>query len=243
MDLQAAAQLIQSAQSLVVLTGAGCSVDSGVPDFRSPSGWWRQIDPRTLATVEALETDYDNFHSFYAARTEHLAEIQPHAGHHVLARWEQEGRLQLIATQNVDGLHQSAGNRQVEELHGSIRNFRCQRCGQKSNQEDFLQKKPCACGGKLRPDVVLFGESLPQTAWNRSMQAIEKADVVLVIGTSLQVYPVNQLPFMTKGKLILINKELTGEEHHFDVVIQGGAKECLVATNNEMVQDYDLNEG
>src|SRR5690242_10599174 len=102
------AQVISLSKKMVVLTGAGCSVESGVPDFRSPSGWWKQIDPRTVATVKALESNYPLFHSFYTTRVNHLRNILPHAGHKILARWEQVGHIKLIATQNVDGLHQAA---------------------------------------------------------------------------------------------------------------------------------------
>ncbi|CAM4444982.1 SIR2 family NAD-dependent protein deacylase [Paenibacillus tarimensis] len=228
--LQTAAAIIGSSKRLVVLTGAGCSVDAGVPDFRSPSGWWRQINPQTVATVKALEENYELFHAFYSARIRHLKQIVPHKGHEVLSRWEREGRIQLIATQNVDGLHQLAGNVQVKELHGSIRSFRCQRCGRPAEEEAFLAGEACQCGGRLRPNVVLFGEGmdLPQQAWNAARQAIEAADAVLVIGTSLQVSPANQLPYMTKGKLLLINKEETGSEHRFDCCLQGGAEELLL---------------
>ncbi|PZD93065.1 NAD-dependent protein deacylase [Paenibacillus sambharensis] len=226
--LQTAATIIRSSRRLVVLTGAGCSVDAGVPDFRSPSGWWRQINPQTVATVEALEGNYELFHAFYSARINHLKQVTPHMGHDVLGGWEQAGRIQLIATQNVDGLHQLAGNKQVEELHGSIRSFRCQRCSEPAKEEAFLVGEACRCGGRLRPDVVLFGEGLPQQAWNAALQAIEAADAVLVIGTSLQVYPANQLPYMTKGKLLLINKEETGSEHRFGCFLQGGAEELLL---------------
>jgi NAD-dependent deacetylase len=226
------AAFIRESQYTVVLTGAGCSVDSGVPDFRSPQGWWRKIDPRTVATVEALQTNYELFHAFYKARIEHLDGVRPHVGHHALARWEQEGRLRLIATQNVDGLHQAAGSRRVEELHGSIRSCRCHRCQRGAERDRFLSGLPCPeCGGRLRPNVVLFGEALPDMAWNRALEAVRRAELVLVIGTSLQVYPVNQLPRMTEGRTALINAEETGEEHWFDLFIPGRAAPILERTD------------
>ncbi|MGF7031333.1 NAD-dependent deacetylase [Paenibacillus mucilaginosus] len=226
--LDQAAEMIASAGSLVVLTGAGCSVDAGVPDFRSPSGWWRKIDPRTVATVEALEGNYELFHEFYAARVNHLKGIRPHAGHEVLREWEEHGRLSLIATQNVDRLHQAAGNREVRELHGTIREFRCHDCRREAAEEAFVGREACGhCGGRLRPDVVLFGEKLPEEAWDESLAAIKAADAVLVIGTSLQVYPANQLPYMTKGRLILIGAQRTGQEDRFHAFIQGRAAEVL----------------
>ncbi|WP_281891049.1 NAD-dependent deacylase [Paenibacillus sp. YYML68] len=231
--LKQAADVLKNASRAVVMTGAGCSVEAGIPDFRSPSGWWRQIDPRTVATTEALEHRYELFHAFYAARIEQLREVRPHNGHSILSKWEHQGRLQLIATQNVDGLHQAAGNRNVQELHGSIRHFRCASCGRPGAEQAFLDRAPCTCGGRLRPDVVLFGEQLPEEAWHASLAAIRAADVVLVIGTSLQVYPVNQLPFLTDGTLILLNAEETGEDHRFDLVLHGRAAQLLQAMDEQ----------
>ncbi len=230
--IKSAARIISQADCMVVLTGAGMSVDSGVNDFRSRSGWWRQIDPRTVATVEALERNYELFHAFYKARIEQLEHVHPHPGHGALKKWEQAGMLQLIATQNVDGLHQRAGNNQVEELHGSILSYRCHHCGKDADKQQFLLGHRCSCGGRLRPNVVLFGETLPQNAWQRSLEAIDAADVVLVIGTSLEVYPVSQLPAMTKGKTILINKEPVGSNHSFDLVVMGKAADALTAIDS-----------
>lgn len=224
-----AARLIKDARKMVLISGAGLSTDSGLKDFRSSSGWWRNIDPRTVATVEALESDYDLFHEFYTMRVTQLKEVAPHQGHYILSEWERRGILACVATQNVDGLHQIAGNETVYELHGTIRQFRCHTCGAPHTEAAFLAKRKCSCGGKLRPNVVLFGESLPAEAWRRSLDAIQKADLVLVIGTSLQVAPVNQLPFLTGGKLIFINAEETGYEDRFDVFIRGRAMDSLVA--------------
>ena len=224
-----AASLIKDARKMALISGAGLSVDSGVKDFRSASGWWRNIDPRTVATVEALESNYDLFHEFYSMRITRLKDIVPHQGHFILSEWEKRRMLACVATQNVDGLHQAAGNQTVYELHGTIRQFRCHACGAPHTESAFLRKQKCACGGKLRPNVVLFGESLPSVAWHRSLNAIKEADLVLVIGTSLQVAPVNQLPFLTRGHLIFINAEETGYEDQFDIFIKGRAVDCLVA--------------
>ncbi|MEX2416418.1 MAG: Sir2 family NAD-dependent protein deacetylase [Paenibacillaceae bacterium] len=229
-----AADKIKLAKHLVVITGAGFSVESGIPDFRSSRRWWRRIDPVTVATVDALEYNYNLFHGFYSTRVEHLKTVSPHPGHHILSKWEQDGRLQLIATQNVDGLHQLAGNRRVQELHGSIRTFRCHQCGHRGEQEIFLGKIQCSCGGNLRPNIILFGESLPSDAWAISAEAIRNADVVLVMGTSLQVAPVNQLPFLTSSTLILINQESIGLEHQFDIVIQDSVVKTLTAIERTM---------
>lgn len=238
-EVHQAAQLIREARQMVVISGAGLSVDSGVKDFRSSSGWWRNIDPRTVATVEALETNYDLFHEFYAMRITQLKEVVPHQGHFILADWEKQGTLACIGTQNVDGLHQAAGSQNVHELHGTIREYRCHTCGKPHTETAFLQKQSCDCGGKLRPNVVLFGEALPQEVWQIVMNAIEEADVVLVIGTSLQVAPVNQLPFLTNARRIFINAEETGHEHQFDVFIKGKAAASLVAIQESMNRVFD----
>lgn len=231
-----AASLIKNARRMVLISGAGLSVDSGVKDFRSSSGWWRNIDPRTVATVEALEGNYDLFHDFYSMRITQLQRVVPHQGHYILAEWEKRGILACIGTQNVDRLHQAAGSRNVHELHGTIRTFRCHACGKPHTETAFLQKETCACGGKLRPNVVLFGESLPSAAWNRTLDAIREADLVLVIGTSLQVAPVNQLPFLTRARRIFINAEATGYEGQFDVFLRGRALDCLAAIEEAMDQ-------
>jgi NAD-dependent deacetylase len=233
-DIQRAASLIQNARQMVLISGAGLSTDSGVKDFRSSSGWWRNIDPRKVASVDALESDYDLFHEFYATRIKQLKTVVPHRGHDVLADWENRGILSCICTQNVDGLHQAAGSRNVLELHGTIRTFRCHECGTPHGEEDFLKKQPCSCGGKLRPNVVLFGEMLPDEPWRNALAAIRKADLVLVIGTSLQVAPVNQLPFLTESPRILINAEETGCEDALEVFIRGRAMDSLVAIRERM---------
>jgi NAD-dependent deacetylase len=233
--LQRAAELIGGASRMVVLTGAGMSTEAGIPDFRSPSGWWKQIDPLTVATVDALESNYELFHAFYTHRIEQLADVSPHRGHFVIAKWEQEGRVGLTATQNVDGLHRTSGSERTSELHGTITTCRCQKCGGDADQADFIAKCTCRCGGKLRPNVVLFGERLPLKAWEQAEHAIRTADVLLVIGTSLQVAPVNLLPSLTRGARILINTEPTGREAQFDVALTSKAGETLDAIDELIV--------
>ena len=131
---------LKASSHTVVLTGAGMSTESGVPDFRSPSGWWKQIDPRTVATIDALENNYALFHEFYSMRVKALAELTPHKGHELLAEWQQKGLIQLIATQNVDNFHQRAGASFVQSLHGSISSYRCHSCGIKSTEDGFPKK-------------------------------------------------------------------------------------------------------
>lgn len=221
-----------ASKKTVVLTGAGMSTESGIPDFRSASGLWRGVDPRTVASVEALTENYELFRAFYQQRIEALAQCVPHKGYDILAAWQKRGHISLIATQNVDCFHEAAGAVNVQELHGNITTIRCGDCRRPHELVVFLAGDVCKdCGGNLRPNVVLFGEMLPNEAWQQSMQAIEEAELVLVIGTSLEVYPVNQLPAMTQGKLVYINLEAT-TGRGFDLVLQGKAGEILAQVNS-----------
>ncbi|ASS76443.1 NAD-dependent protein deacylase [Tumebacillus algifaecis] len=233
--IQTLARWIKESRYTVVLTGAGMSTESGLPDFRSASGWWQNIDPRTVATVEALESNYRLFQEFYAMRIRGLDVCKPHRGHHILAEWEQRGFLHSVATQNVDGFHQQAGSQQVYELHGSLRTVRCNTCAHQTAQTDFLAGKACPlCQGKLRPDVVLFGEQLPALPWQRALNDMRSAELMVVIGTSLQVYPVAQLPMMTQGRLVMLNAEPTEHDDRFDLVVTGKAGELLQALNSQL---------
>lgn len=233
--IEKAAELLRTSKKTVVLTGAGMSTESKIPDFRSKSGWWQQVDPMTLATVEAIEENYDQVHAFYSARLKALEQAEPNRGHRILAEWEAAGIIDAVATQNVDGLHQAAGSENVHALHGNIEHIRCHRCGQEHSLDAFIGKAGCNnCGGPLRPGVVLFGELLPQAAWQNSLGSIEEADVVLVIGTSLEVYPVNQLPAMTRGTTIYVNQEINQNVHDFDLVMEGAAGEILEQINERL---------
>ncbi len=222
------ASWMKQSKYTVVLTGAGMSTESGIPDFRSAGGWWRNIDPATVASRYALENQYELFRDFYIMRINTLEGCKPHEGHKVLAEWEKRGLVHCIATQNVDQFHQEAGSRNVYELHGNIRTIRCEDCSNAVELKDFLEKKPCVkCKGKLRPNVVLFGESLPYEALDNATGAISKADLAVVIGTSLQVYPVNQLPELCKGKKVYINLDTGRSSSQFDLVIEGSARDVL----------------
>lgn len=223
-QLQTLASWLKNSRHTSVLTGAGMSTESNIPDFRSKDGWWQKVDPRTVATVRAMRENYDFFHEFYAMRIHLFKEARPHIGHKILAKWEDEGLIHAIATQNIDGFHTEAGNRNVYELHGSIHKYLCADCGKEVTVEQFIKKESCAnCGGKLRPGIVLFGEMLPQDVWNAALSHVRKSDLVIVIGTSLEVYPANELPYMTKGKTVYINAEIDQHRHQFDLAIQGKA--------------------
>ena len=227
-ELVTLADWLQQATHTTVLTGAGMSTESNIPDFRSKDGWWKKIDPRTVATTEAMNNNYNLFHEFYSMRINKLKECAPHKGHDILAKWEKKGLIQAIATQNVDGFHTEAGNRHVYELHGSIHNMRCATCFRSASEKQFLNKERCVhCGGKLRPGVVLFGEMLPEDSWEAALNHIRQSDLVIVIGTSLEVYPANQIPHMTNGRTVYINAEINASHIHFDLRIQGKAGEVL----------------
>lgn len=225
--VQTLAKWIKESNYTVVFTGAGMSTESGIPDFRSSSGLWKGLDPMKVACIDALIENYDEFHEFYKTRVENLDDCKPHRGYDILAKWENDGLIDCIVTQNVDGFHQTSGNKKVHKLHGSINTFRCSHCDEAANKEDFMDKKHCVkCDGTLRPNVVLFGEALPQDELNNAIREMKKAELVIVIGTSLLVYPVNTLPSMTMGKKVYINKGIIVESS-FDLNLDGMAGQIL----------------
>lgn len=227
-ELETLVSWMKEATHTIILTGAGMSTESNIPDFRSKDGWWKNIDPRTVATTDALKNNYDLFHEFYSMRINLLKNCSPHQGHHILAKWEEAGLIQAIATQNVDGFHTASGSCNVYELHGNIHKIRCAKCNSSATENPFLNKERCkSCGGKLRPGVVLFGEMLPQDIWNSALSHIRKSDLVIVIGTSLEVYPANELPYMTKGRTVYLNAEISSHGTNFDLAIEGKAGEVL----------------
>lgn len=208
----------------VLLTGAGMSTESGLPDFRSAdSGLWAKKDPSELASVEALNSNVHQFFEFYRHRVLGLKECQPHQGHKILAEWENKRLIQSIITQNVDGFHQLAGSKNVKEIHGTLQKVHCQTCAKIYGSEKYLTDiYECECGGVLRPSVVLFGEMLPEKAMMTSAEESEKADLFIVLGSSLSVSPANQFPLIAKengAKLVIINMEPTQFDTYADVVI------------------------
>lgn len=227
-DIKKLADIIKNSNNMVVMTGAGMDTESNIPDFRSKDGLWYKVDPAKVATVEALHENYPLFHEFYSARIKNMDSITPHEGHYVLAELEEKGYITSLATQNISGLHAMAGSQNVYELHGNIKEIRCNECNTGHSIEEFLNMKTCNnCGeNALRPDIVLFGEMLPTITWQKAIRDVENSDVLVVIGTSLQVYPVNQFPYMTRGKTIYINMEQI-RGYNFDIEIIGKAGEVL----------------
>ena len=189
-------ELIAGARRTWVLTGAGMSTESGLPDYRGADGLWRSRRFEQLSSIEQLREDPGTFWEFYRLRLDGLAEAAPNAGHHALARLQQAGAIERVVTQNVDGLHQEAGNEDVLELHGSLRVGRCRSCGVEVAMQDVRDRWAasvdsipwCACGEVLGPGVVLFGEALP-LAIEHAFELAERSDLVLALGTSLAVFP------------------------------------------------------
>ncbi len=211
-----AAAILREAGNVVVLTGAGISVESGIPDFRSAGGLWEEFPPEDYATVEALRRDPERVWEFFRALGRGLVEPRPNPAHDALARLEQEGHVHAVVTQNIDGLHRRAGSRRVIEVHGSHHELRCEGC---AARRPFgladLEPGPAptceACSGLLRPDVVLFGE--PVDAIDEAIALVEGCDCLWVIGTSALVYPVAGLPALVQargGAVIDCNVEAGG---------------------------------
>ncbi len=202
----ATAELIREAHSVVALTGAGISVPSGIPDFRTPgTGLWSNVNPMEVAHIDAFHRDPKRFWHFYGDRFQTLEDKRPNRAHEVLAELEAAGMLEAVITQNIDQLHHRAGSRRLIEVHGTIAHSSCLDCRSeyalaevRARQAADLHRIPrCECGQPLKPDVVLFGEFLPEAALARAEELARGADLMLCVGSSLEVYPVAQLPAMT----------------------------------------------
>ncbi len=211
----------------VVLTGAGISTESGLPDFRSAQGLWKGNDPRRVASISALYENPQDFYEFYRMRCHNLEAALPNKGHEVLANLMKARLLKAIITQNVDGFHQRAGASRVIELHGSLRASRCLSCGKRYGSDVLHESalpKCSSCGGAIRPDVVLFGENLPFEAMRQAEIETKRSDLFVVIGSSLEVSPANYFPIMARdrgAKLVIINIESTVMDEEADLVIHG----------------------
>ena len=214
-DVRAFAELLRSAGPAVVFTGAGMSTESGLPDFRSAGGLWRNNRRfEDLASRDALAERFQDFVAFYRWRIELLGRHQPHAGHRVLAAWQRRGVVDALITQNVDGYHTDAGATGVLELHGTLRTVRCASCGESAPAQAFLADgaELCPCGGRRRPDVVLFGEPLPQPTLDQAIAASRRTRLFVVLGSSLLVSPANLLPELAVeagAALVIVNREPT----------------------------------
>ena len=212
------AELIRAADSVVALTGAGISVPSGIPDFRSPgTGLWENVNPMEVAHIDAFHRDPERFWRFYGKRFQTLEEKRPNRAHLALAALEREALLDAVITQNIDRLHRNAGTVNLVEVHGSIDSSSCLSCGESFPLADVRARQAadtrgvprCACGSPLKPDVVLFGEYLPLAALARAERLAAGADLLLCIGSSLEVHPVAGLPELTLeagGKIAILTQ-------------------------------------
>ena len=236
--MERAAEILAGARRGVALTGAGISAESGIPTFRGEEGLWTQYDPVKVATIERFREDPREYWTVARERGPAVLAAQPNPAHVALAGLEQSGHVVAVVTQNTDGLHQDAGSRRVVELHGSGRTVQCLDCGTVEPRRDvqtrleFQMPPRCRiCGGMfLKPTVVLFGEPMPITAVEDAMSLAREADVMLIVGTSLVVYPAADLPLVASragATLIIVNAEPTPLDALAEVVIHGRAGEVL----------------
>ncbi len=238
-ELRHARTLLRAAQRMVAFTGAGISAESGIATYRdTEDSLWDRYDPDKFAHIDYFMSDPSLFwHFFQDVRYRAIKDARPNAGHHALSALERNGQLAAVITQNIDGLHQAAGSREVIELHGNTRVIRCLACGTPFGMDEVYDQlrtqlpPPCrACGGMLKPEVVLFGEPLPEEALRRAVQAVDTCDLLLAVGSSLVVQPAALLPERAKrhgARLILINKTPTPSDSIADAVIRMAAGEVL----------------
>jgi NAD-dependent deacetylase len=230
------AELFERRGPCVVLTGAGVSTESGIPDFRSAEGIWARHDPFEVGHVDAFRRDPARVWEFCALRLDALAEAKPNDGHHALAELEECGWIRAVVTQNVDGLHRVAGSQEVVEVHGSLREAECIRCGVRVPMAEAVTELPLPgcpeCGEVLKPGVVMFGELLPVDAIERAQRLAAETELLLVVGSSLEVHPVAALPGETLaagGALAIVNRGETPWDSRADIVLDAGAGETLRA--------------
>jgi NAD-dependent deacetylase len=230
-------ELFRERGPAVVLTGAGISTESGIPDFRSPGGIWETVDPLEYGSLDAFRRDPAKVWDFYAPRFSMLGSAEPNAGHVALAELERLGHVTAVVTQNIDLLHERAGSREVVEVHGSIRSATCPDCGRVHPLAAVLEltgngsAPPCEdCGAILKPDVVFFGELLPEAAIERATELATSTSLLLVVGSALEVYPVAGLPMDTLrggGAVAIVNRGPTAFDSLATLRLDGNAGEIL----------------
>lgn len=241
------AEILRGRHHTVVLTGAGISTPSGIPDFRSPtSGLWEKYDPFEVASLNAFRYNPDKFFNWMRPLAMKIARAQPNPAHYSLARLENAGYIKAIITQNIDGLHQSAGSKNVLEVHGTLRTLTCINCYQ---QYDASRYTPAyvergviphceRCNGTLKPDVILYGEQLPARTWMLAQEQGKNCDAMIVAGSSLEVLPVAGLPMRAidhGASLIIINQSETYIDVRADVVISGNVAEVIPLIASEVL--------
>ena len=211
--VQDVAEVLAGCSDAVAFTGAGISVESGIPDFRSPGGLWDRFDPTEYAHIATFLRDPARSWEMFLAVEQLLDQAEPNRGHEALVDLEEDGILRSVVTQNIDGLHQAAGSRVVHEFHGTHAELHCVDCGRRYGRERAQETIPphCSCGQALKPAVVLFGEAIPPDAHDAAFRDAECCDAVLVVGTSAMVYPAAQVPHIVAGRekpVIVVDREL-----------------------------------
>jgi NAD-dependent deacetylase len=231
----ALAALVREQQPCVVLTGAGVSTESGIPDFRSATGIWAEVDPFEVASLRAFRSDPARVWGFYRERIALLRDAEPNAAHHAIAELERRGLVEAVITQNIDTLHSRAGSEDVVEVHGSIRSAQCLRCLWTEPADTVLAQLETSpvpmcphCGETLKPGVVLFGDVLPPVAIERALQLARGARLMLVVGSSLEVWPVAGLPLEARG-FAIVNRGPTALDAQALLKVDAGAGETLSA--------------
>lgn len=232
-EIKALANLLLASNNAVALTGAGMSTDSGIPDFRSDTGVWNKLNPE-LISIDTLTENPDVFYRHFKLFAKTAEGKVPNKGHFLLAELEKLGFIKRVVTQNVDGFHSLAGSKDVLEMHGNFKNALCMKCGRiyhygliqrELDKENYCPKSPC-CGATLRPSVVLFGDNLPITYHRFANEEIFNVDFLLIIGTSLEVYPAAYLPDRIR-RYAIINKSKTGKDNGARVVIHDSISDTL----------------
>lgn len=223
-NASAFSNLVQTSKNIVFLGGAGVSVPSGIPDFRSADGLYSQegtVSPETIISHSYFMAHPDEFYRFYRAKMIYK-DAQPNTAHTVLAQLERTGKLRAVVTQNIDGLHQAAGSKNVLELHGSVLRNNCMDCGTFYDLDYILAADGavrCSCGGIVKPDVVLYEEPLDSGILNAAVAAISACDLLIVGGTSLSVYPAAGLVDLCRGRLVVVNRTPTHADRRADLIL------------------------
>ncbi|NQT61899.1 MAG: NAD-dependent deacylase [Candidatus Marinimicrobia bacterium] len=217
---------------VVFFTGAGISAESGISTFRDPDGHWSKYDPMKLASQAGFQEDPELVLNWYADRRETICQAQPNAAHTSISNFQKLFRHSVVITQNVDGLHERAGNRSIYELHGNIHRHKCNSCAKiiDLTEKNMRTLNTCDCGGKIRPDVVWFGESLPLETINAAFEAAQSCDLMFSIGTSAQIYPAAQLPIEAQSRgayVVEINPEPTPFSPQADMSVRDDAGSAL----------------
>lgn len=249
MQIALAAKLLANAKHAVVLTGAGISTPSGIPDFRSSkNGLWQKHNPMEVASLSTFRVHPERFFEWFRPLTKLIFEATPNAAHYAVSELEEKGIIKSVITQNVDGLHQRAGSENVLEVHGTLYTMTCGSCYTKHQTSDFVKEflehgtipRCHNCGSILKPDAILFEEQLPKKVWQKVENQIKKSDLMLVVGSSLEVIPVANLPYKTKssgGKLIIINNQPTYIDSRADAVFHQDAAQTLPAIVEEIINE------